>query len=451
VQPSLELLDYYQDMRSIRLGPRQREGAVKLNSDEVAVSQRKQRMVTLKPTTEVSSSAAEYSVVDLIDATRISFMLTPKGRGSFRAQAGEILCTLQALLEQQVQPAVVVIQTVFLRNASEQAECERLLAAHYGSDAPVTNFVLQPPCCGAALALEAWTIAGASARVEHFGSHTVAVSYDSVRWVYCAGIQSANVAQAGAYSVSMDVLDKMESALAKAGAGFEHVVRTWFYLGNITESEDRTQRYKELNRARTDFYHGIRFCHSLSEPMIPQGVYPASTGIGTLGMGLVGSCLSLQTERKDALLLPLENPRQTPAYAYPPRHSPQSPKFSRAMALLLGQYAITWVSGTASVINSASCHQGNIEKQTEQAIANISRLIAADNFAFHGVKGVGADLLDFAKIRVYLKRPEHFATCKAICERHFGRVPAIYAVADICRPELLVEIEGVAFSRNSKV
>jgi hypothetical protein len=48
-----------------------------------------------------------------------------------------------------------------------------------------------------------------------------------------------------------------------------------------------------------------------------------------------------------------------------------------------------------------------------------------------------------------LKRAQDFAKCRAICERRFGAVPAIYAIADICRPELLVEIEGVAFSRYS--
>lgn len=55
-----------------------------------------------------------------------------------------------------------------------------------------------------------------------------------------------------------------------------------------------------------------------------------------------------------------------------------------------------------------------------------------------------------AKIRVYLKRPEDLAKCRSICERRFGVVPAVYAVADICRPELLVEIEGVAFSRLAR-
>jgi enamine deaminase RidA (YjgF/YER057c/UK114 family) len=159
-------------------------------------------------------------------------------------------------------------------------------------------------------------------------------------------------------------------------------------------------------------------------------------------------CLSLQTRREDVFLLPLENPQQTPAYAYSPKYSPQSPKFSRAMALILGNYVTTWISGTASIVNSESQHPGDIEKQTEQTIDNIERLISAENFAFHGIKGAGAALSDFAKIRVYVKRQEDFEKCRRVCERRFGAVPAIYALADVCRPELLVEIEGITFSRR---
>ena len=42
--------------------------------------------------------------------------------------------------------------------------------------------------------------------------------------------------------------------------------------------------------------------------------------------------------------------------------------------------------------------------------------------------------------------PEDFEACRTVCEKRLGGVPAIYAVADVCRPDLLVEIEGVAFS-----
>jgi enamine deaminase RidA (YjgF/YER057c/UK114 family) len=186
----------------------------------------------------------------------------------------------------------------------------------------------------------------------------------------------------------------------------------------------------------------------VAQPSIPQGIYPASTGIGMSGSGLVAGSLALQTQRGDAFLLPLENPQQTPAYAYHPRHSPQSPKFSRGVALVLDNYITTWVSGTASVVHSLSRHPGDIRKQTEQTIENIEKLISADNFVFHGIKHPGARLNDLAKVRVYLKRAEDFSVCKAICEKRFGSVPAIYAVADVCRPELLVEIEGVAFTKR---
>jgi enamine deaminase RidA (YjgF/YER057c/UK114 family) len=226
------------------------------------------------------------------------------------------------------------------------------------------------------------------------------------------------------------------------------VVRAWFYLGAITEADAGIQRYQELNRARTDFYRGIDFHCSVSQPNIPHGIYPASTGIGMRGRGLVAGCVALETQRADAFLLPLENPQQTPAYAYHPRFSPQSPKFSRAVALVLGDYITTWVSGTASVVHSLSRHRGDIKRQAEQTIENIERLISSENFGFHGIKHAGARLGDLAKIRVYLKRPEDFPQCKAICEKRFGPVPAIYAVADVCRPELLVEIEGVAFSKR---
>jgi enamine deaminase RidA (YjgF/YER057c/UK114 family) len=239
----------------------------------------------------------------------------------------------------------------------------------------------------------------------------------------------------------------MRTLLTSAGSSLEDIVRTWFYLGSITGRQGRQQRYHELNRARADFYHGVEFSRTLLDPSSPRGVYPASTGIGMSGRGLVVSCMTLQTNRKDAFLLPLENPDQTPAYAYHPKYSPKSPKFARAMALGLGSYVTTWISGTASIVDSETIHLGNLKKQVHQTINNIERLVAPENFRRHGIEGAGASLRDLAKIRVYIRRQEDFDTCKTICEERFGPIPAVYALADICRPELLVEIEGVAFSR----
>jgi enamine deaminase RidA (YjgF/YER057c/UK114 family) len=405
-------------------------------------------MVVSEPGANLADGAG-CSCVDLGDSVRLALLVTPRGPGKVREQVREALSVIRTVLEKQAQPMAVTVQTVFLKDARNQGECERAFAEFYGPELPVTNFVLQAPCCGAALAIEAWAIGGKDVRVEHFGPQALAVSYDSVRWVYCAGV-TPGAAVRGVYPQSMDALARLRTVLAEAGSGFQRVVRTWFYIGGITKPEAGVQRYQELNRARTDFYHGIPFYCSSLAPDAPGAVYPASTGIGMSGSGLVASCLALETSRDDVFLLPLENPQQTPAYAYHPRHSPQSPKFSRAVALVLGNYVTTWVSGTASIVDSESCHLGNPAKQTAQTIDNIERLIAADNFASHGLKGAGASLRDLAKIRVYLKRPEDLAKCRAVCERRFGTVPVIYAVADICRPELLVEIEGVAFSRLAR-
>ncbi len=402
-------------------------------------------MVLAEPGTGLAVGAG-HSYVDLGDCARAALMITPSGRGAFGEQAREVLSAMRRILAKQPEPMAATVQTVFLKDARDQAECERIFKEVAGSNLPVTNYVLQPPCCGAALALEAWAIGGKSVRVERAGPNAVTVAYDGVRWVYCAGIKSGPSAR-GVYPQTLNVLERSRAALAKAGSSFERVVRTWFYLGGITELEGETERYQELNRARTDFYRDIPFHYSSLSTNGRGGVYPASTGIGMARRGLVMSCMALETERDDLSLVPLENPVQTPAYAYDRKYSPQSPKFSRAVALTLGHYVTTWVSGTASIVDSETCHPGDPGKQTEQTIDNIERLIAPDNFARHGLKGAGARLHDLAKIRVYLKRPEDLPKCKAICERRFAKVPAIYAVAGVCRPELLVEIEGVAFSK----
>jgi hypothetical protein len=108
------------------------------------------------------------------------------------------------------------------------------------------------------------------------------------------------------------------------------------------------------------------------------------------------SCLALDSQRPDVFLLPLENPQQTSACDYQVKYSPQSPKFSRAMAVVQGHFVTTLVSGTASIVNAKTCHFGDVVRQTEQTIDNIQRLIAPENFACHGLPGAGATLKNIA-------------------------------------------------------
>jgi enamine deaminase RidA (YjgF/YER057c/UK114 family) len=403
---------------------------------------RERGSVSLKVTQRAEGRIAKLA---LADVRRFALMITPVGRGSFREQALEVLELIRAVLHNEEQSTTITLQTVFLRDAESERVCEEIFAQHYGWPVPVTNFVLQPPADGAALAVEAWAINGAGVRLKRHSSQLLSVSYDGMRWIYCGGIRSG---PGSVYGQTNESLRRMQNVLIQVGSGFEHVVRTWFYLGGLIESEGGSTRYQGLNSARADFYQTIHFGRSFPVQNGIHSVYPASTGIGTHGRELVTSCVALETERKDISLVPLENPQQISAYAYDARYSRQSPRFSRGMALVTDNYVTTWISGTASIVKSESRHDGDIQAQTEQTIDNIERLISPENFKQHGIRRAGATLNDLTKIRVYLKRAEDLAACRSVCEKRFGSVPSIYLVADICRPELLVEIEGVAFSNR---
>ena len=352
---------------------------------------------------------------------------------------------LACIVRNQPTPLTPTTMMVFLRNAADEDECCEVAQTWFGAAMPVTTFVVQPPCGGAALGVELWALGGPGVTVHRFGPQLLAVESDGIRWIHCGGIRG-EAGMDGPYTESLSAFQRMGQQLAAAGVGFDQVLRTWLYVNQITEGQSGSQRYQELNRARTDYYRGIRFGTRSRAPWAPETFYPASTGIGTSGAQVAMACLALDSQRPDVFVMPLENPQQTPAFNYQAAYSPQSPKFSRAMAVVQGHFVSTLVSGTASIVNSRTCHPGDIVRQTEQTIENIERLIAAENFARHGLSGAGATLRDVAKLRVYVKHERDYEQCREVCERRLPRVPAIYLQADICRPDLLVEIEAVAFS-----
>ena len=339
----------------------------------------------------------------------------------------------------------VTTQTVYMRDTGNIDVLRRLMEAFYGERMPVTIFLPQPPCDGAELAIEAWAVGTRLAEIRHLGPDTVTVSYDGLRWIHTAASAPTDESTT-AYEQTKNVFTSLQRQLEESGVEFDEVVRTWLYQGGITASEEGTERYRELNRARTDFFEGMAFGSHLAASRDARISYPASTGIGTRERGLRTACMALQTKRKDVRLVSLENPLQTPSFDYAKRFSFKSPKFSRAMAVAIGNYVTTWISGTASIVDSESVHLGDVEKQTEQTLTNIERLIDSENCERHGLAGAGSTLADLAKVRVYVKRAEDFDRCRTVCERRIGAVPVIYAHADVCRSELLVEIEAVAFS-----
>ena len=156
---------------------------------------------------------------------------------------------------------------------------------------------------------------------------------------------------------------------------------------------------------------------------------------------------------------PVENPRQRSAYEYSRRYGPFPPCFSRAMLLDSsstkegGRWAI--VAGTASIAGEESQHPGDLGAQQREVCLNLACLSAAI-FAEPSpcTAGGGVDanvmaraLARYREVRAYVSNDAHTEAVIADLRRTFPRPERFeIASADMCRNELLIEIEGIVSS-----
>ena len=124
------------------------------------------------------------------------------------------------------------------------------------------------------------------------------------------------------------------------------------------------------------------------------------------------------------------------AYEYPEKVS-----FSRGMRVELDNAVMLFISGTASVDeNGCSIHLGDFEAQARRVFANITGLLASEAADWHDVVRTTCYLVDFRHYDAFNRIRNSFYT-----EQGLDPLPASTCVqATLCRPELLVEIEGIA-------
>jgi enamine deaminase RidA (YjgF/YER057c/UK114 family) len=137
----------------------------------------------------------------------------------------------------------------------------------------------------------------------------------------------------------------------------------------------------------------------------------------------------------------IENPRQVSAYYYPSKYGPKSPTFSRAALLTEPAGKTLLVSGTASIVGHESVHTDDVAAQTRETIVNINVLIAEAN-RLSGHPHYTADMLAY---KVYVRNPQHLGTIATELRTAVGhRATVTYLHADVCRRDLLVEIEAAS-------
>lgn len=186
----------------------------------------------------------------------------------------------------------------------------------------------------------------------------------------------------------------------------------------------------EINQGRGDEENYKRFCSGRLAAFTKHGIqdadFPAASAVGHHRSGLTIGVLSSHCETQHHA-----NPRQVDAFEYPRQYGPASPSFARATTLTKGHSRLCFISGTASILGHSSVHQGDLRLQLYTTNDNILYLLEETGFK--------PDHIQTA--RVYLRDPSHFDECKEIIERSYPQIELIFAEADICRSDLLVEIE----------
>ena len=117
-----------------------------------------------------------------------------------------------------------------------------------------------------------------------------------------------------------------------------------------------------------------------------------------------------------------------------------TPKFERGKSLSDHQQEVIYISGTAAIRGEESMVTGDVLWQTEITLENIQHLIGLEE----GKEKLPEHSGKLELLRVYLKNEKDAQIVKEDMDKLCPGVPVAYLYADVCREELLVEIEGIA-------
>ena len=300
-----------------------------------------------------------------------------------------------------------------------------------GRDIPVT-LVPQPFLPAEGLCAEIYTLD--STEGIEFNEGYGLIKTDDYSLIFIEGIASTDFSE-GVFRQSSEVFEKIDAILSRHGFCPDDIVRQWNYIGNITQHREGRQNYQEFNDARSAYYKKCIWANG----------YPAATGIGASCEGVIVGCIAYKSAGG---IHPINNPLQTAAHEYSKKvlvdnnadAIKSTPKFERAKLIEIEDQACCFVSGTAAIRGEQSMDANSARSQTIQTIENIEYLTSTENLERFGCKPYE---LHCANLRVYVKHTEDYEEVKSVVSERYPDVPTIYTIADVCRKELLVEIEGI--------
>ena len=226
---------------------------------------------------------------------------------------------------------------------------------------------------------------------------------------------------------TLRMLEQAENLLRQQGSFFQDVVRTWFYLNDILNW------YDEFNKVRSAQYRSFDIMPGPGRDL----QLPASTGIR--GSNINGSTGVLDLfavagpKASRPLIKQLSNTVQKDAFCY-------GSAFSRGALIHKDDISLLQISGTAAIDEQGiSLYPGDIRSQMACTLDKTEELLDQ----------VGGSFSDICAATVFVKQPEFVPVFWEIAAaRGLDSFPAVCVVTDICREELLFEIDAEAIIKN---
>lgn len=206
-------------------------------------------------------------------------------------------------------------------------------------------------------------------------------------------------------------------------------LKIWHHVPGINEGEADQEHYRQFCIGRAE---------AMPDAIGEQPSMPAATAIGSPAEHGVLQVFCLAGDRPG---LRIENPRQVNAWRYPRQYGPRAPIFSRGTIFSNNGERQFLLSGTASVVGHETLHCDDIVAQTRETVTNLDSLLEE---VARVTGGPAPDFDHNSVLKVYVRHPHHRQPIARILnDRVSDQTPIIYLQADICRADLLVEIDGL--------
>ncbi len=298
-------------------------------------------------------------------------------------------------------------------SAGDRASVNVLTGALDGQDLPLAwvENTRTDNLCG----VHVWAVSGPSVEPIVLHGRRVGSVFEDGYARYCrlVGLLPENV-KVGRVEQTRAVFAQMEAALAGADMAFGDVLRTWFY------NDDILSWYRDFNAVRTRLFQDRR---------VFEGLLPASTGVSgrnALGAALLSGLIAMKTDDHEVKVFEVPSPLQSPAPQY-------GSSFSRAVELETPDLRRLYVSGTASIdAEGSTIFLDDPAAQVRQTMEVVQAILQSREM----------DWGDVTRALAYFKRAEDAPLFRKYREEHgVPAFPAVVVENDICRDDLLFEIE----------